>query len=344
MKNTLAKNIEVARLKEQCDAACKRLLSQKYILAWIMKTCMAEYKDSAIADIAEKYIEGTPEVGSSPVDEDEPAVTHGAGAPGAAPGVTERIQGADTEDSSITEGTVRYDIKYKAAVPSTKETVQLIINIEAQNRYHPGYPLLKRAVYYCGRLISAQKGTEFTGSRYGKLKKVYSVWICIKPPERKQNTITRYSIKEENLVGSIRAKREHYDLLTIVMVNLGSKDGRGLLRLLSTRFASDVDAQEKCRVLESEYNIPMTEKTEEDMAAMCNYSDGVWNDGRTDGLREGRTDGIRIGTVNTTNSLMSLFSKLYAAGRGEEAQRAANDREYLNKLLEEFGQTEVAER
>ena len=334
----------MARLKEQCDAACKRLLSQKYILAWIMKTCMAEYKDSAIADIAEKYIEGTPEVGSSPVDGDEPAVTHGAGAPGADPGVTERIQGADTEDSSITEGTVRYDIKYKAAVPSTKETVQLIINIEAQNRYHPGYPLLKRAVYYCGRLISAQKGTEFTGSRYGKLKKVYSVWICIKPPERKQNTITRYRLWEENLVGTVKAKSAHYDLLTIVMVNLGSRDGRGLLRLLSTLFASDVDAQEKCRVLESEYNIPMTEKTEEDMAAMCNYSDGVWNDGRTDGLREGRTDGIRIGTVNTTNSLMSLFSKLYAAGRGEEAQRAANDREYLNKLLEEFGQTEVAER
>ena len=92
MKNTLSKNIEVVRLKEQCDAVCKRLLSQKYILAWIMKTCMVEYKDSAIADIAEKYIEGTPEVGSSPVDEDEPAVTHGAVSI-----VTERIQGADTQ-------------------------------------------------------------------------------------------------------------------------------------------------------------------------------------------------------------------------------------------------------
>ena len=340
MKSSLAKNIEVARLKEQCDAACKRLLSQKYILAWIMKTCMAEYKNSAIADIAEKYIEGTPEVGSSPVDEDEPAVTHGAGAPGAAPGVTERIQGADTEDSSITEGTVRYDIKYKAAVPSTKETVQLISNIEAQNRYHPGYPLLKRAVYYCGRLISAQKGTEFTGSQYGKLKKVYSIWICIKPPERKQNTITRYRLWEENLVGTGKAKSAHYDLLTIVMVNLGSRDGRGLLRLLSTLFASDVEAQEKCRVLESEYNIPMTEKTEEDMAAMCNYSDGVWNDGRiagrTDGLREGRTDGI--------NTMTMLFAKLRDSGRTEDMDRAISDREYLNKLLAEFGQTEVAER
>ena len=165
--------------------------------------------------------EGTPEVGSTPVDADEPDWAQEIDTRTA-----DRIQGADSEDNSITEGTVRYDIKYKATVPSTKQTVQLIINIEAQNKYHPDYPLLKRAVYYCGRLISAQKGAEFTGSHYGKLKKVYSVWICIKPPERKQNTITRYRLREENLVGTVKAKREHYDLLTIVMVNLGSRDGK----------------------------------------------------------------------------------------------------------------------
>ena len=125
-------------------------------------------------------------------------------------------------------------------------------------------------------------------------------------------------------------------------------------RLLSTLFASDVDAQEKYRVLESEYNIPITEKTEEDMAAMCNYSDGVWNDGRIagkldglkegrlSGLREGRTDGIRIGTVNTTNSLMAQFAKLRDSGRTEDMDRAISDREYVNKLLAEFGLTEVA--
>lgn len=26
---------------------------------------------------------------------------------------------------------------------------------------NPGYPLLKRAVYYCGRMISSQYGTVF---------------------------------------------------------------------------------------------------------------------------------------------------------------------------------------
>jgi len=40
------------------DAACKRVLSEKAILARIMKACLDEYKDCTVNDIAEKYIEG----------------------------------------------------------------------------------------------------------------------------------------------------------------------------------------------------------------------------------------------------------------------------------------------
>ena len=64
----------------------------------------------------------------------------------------------------------------------------LIINVEAQKRLNPKkktgdtYPLLKRAVYYASRLISSQKGTEFTNSDYDKIKKVYTIWICMESP------------------------------------------------------------------------------------------------------------------------------------------------------------------
>jgi hypothetical protein len=37
---TIAKNIRVADEKASYDAACKRLLSEKIILAWIMKNCL----------------------------------------------------------------------------------------------------------------------------------------------------------------------------------------------------------------------------------------------------------------------------------------------------------------
>ena len=92
------------------------------------------------------------------------------------------------------------------------------------------------------------------------------------------------------------------------------------------------------------------------MAAMCNYSDGVWNDGRIagklDGLREGRlnglqegkTAGLREGRTDGINTMTTLFAKLRDSGRTEDMDRAISDREYLNKLLEEFGQTEAAER
>ena len=44
------------------DESCKNILANKIILAWIMKSCMKEYKDCSIRDIADHYIEGIPEI------------------------------------------------------------------------------------------------------------------------------------------------------------------------------------------------------------------------------------------------------------------------------------------
>ena len=68
---TIAKNIRVADEKASYDAACKRLLSEKIILAWIMKNCLEEYRDCDVDEIAEKYIEGTPQIGEVAVAPDE---------------------------------------------------------------------------------------------------------------------------------------------------------------------------------------------------------------------------------------------------------------------------------
>ena len=38
------------------DAACKRVLSEKFILAWIMKSCLEEYRDCNVREIAEQNI------------------------------------------------------------------------------------------------------------------------------------------------------------------------------------------------------------------------------------------------------------------------------------------------
>ena len=65
----MAEDLELTEAQARYDAACKRLLSHKVFLAWILKSCLDEYKDSDIETI-ESYIEDTPQVGEVPVGED----------------------------------------------------------------------------------------------------------------------------------------------------------------------------------------------------------------------------------------------------------------------------------
>ena len=45
METILARNIEAAEGKAAYDHAVKRLLANKMILAWIMKSCIEEYRN-----------------------------------------------------------------------------------------------------------------------------------------------------------------------------------------------------------------------------------------------------------------------------------------------------------
>ena len=45
MEASVATGLRAAGEKARMDASCKRLLSEKRILAWIMKSCLEEYRD-----------------------------------------------------------------------------------------------------------------------------------------------------------------------------------------------------------------------------------------------------------------------------------------------------------
>ena len=274
---TIAKNIRVADEKANYDAACKRLLSEKIILAWIMKNCLEEYCDCDVEEIAERYIEGTPQVGEVAVAPDES-------------NCVSMIQGAGNEDTSLTEGTIFYDIRFLAIAPVSAELIRLIINIEAQNDFYPGYPLIKRGIYYCSRMISAQYGTEFTNSHYENIKKVYSIWICMNPPKSRENSITRYYIAEENLAGSVKERKADYDLMAAVMICLGKEEDSGtdLLKLLNVLLSTETGSQDKCQILEEDFHIKMTQTLESEVSLMCNLSKGV----EEKGIEKGRQEGI----------------------------------------------------
>ena len=153
----MERRADINELRWSYDAAAKRLLSYKEVLANILKYTVREFKGCSIPEIA-ACLEGTPEIGTIPVDDD----------------FMPKMDVAGSETVSENEGIRSYDIKFKVKLPTQEET-ELIINLESQNKYRPGYTLEKRGVYYLSRLISSQYNVEFKNSNFDRLKKVYSI-------------------------------------------------------------------------------------------------------------------------------------------------------------------------
>ena len=295
-QTVLSKVISTAGQKAAYDNVCKKILANKIILAWIMKSCLPEYRDCSIDEIAGQYIEGEPQISKTALHQDEQISD-----------TAPTIKGLNTEDASICEGTVTFDIRFNAVAPISGSLISLIINVEAQNDFYPGYPIIKRNIYYCSRMISAQYGTEFTNAHYEKIKKVYSIFICMNPPKNRKNTINKYSIKEDNVVGNTKEEKENYDLLTAIMLCLGDSEEKidsEILRLLEVLLSSKRTVEEKKQILEKEYDIKMTETIESEVSEMCNLSDGVERQGIEKGLKQGLLQGQQVAQYNAVKNLM----------------------------------------
>ena len=64
--------LAVSQLDQSYDAEVKNFLKEKAILAIILKSCVKEFRTGSctVQEIAEKYIEGTPQVSAVAVDQD----------------------------------------------------------------------------------------------------------------------------------------------------------------------------------------------------------------------------------------------------------------------------------
>ena len=324
-ETTISKSMSAAGNMAKYDAACKCLLAEKIILAWIMKYCVAEYTDCSISQIASHCIQGNPQIAETPVMPDETN--------------SPKIHDTGVEDTTITEGTVTFDIRYFALLPHSDRQVRLIINAEAQNDFYPGYPLVKRGIYYCSRMISAQYGTEFTDSHYEKIQKVYSIWLCMNPPEFRKNTITKYAVTQENMFGTVKEPVQNYDLMTVIMICLGKSQetsGNRLLDLLNILFASDMNKNEKKEIMQRDFQIPMSKQIEGRLDDVCNLSKGVWEKGLEKGLEEGlekgMEKGLEKGILSSIHSLMESMG--WSAEQAMDALKIPSDKkhEYLSKL------------
>lgn len=256
-KTQLAHGIDITETKSQYDTSAKYLVSNKQVLSRIMKYSIPEYKECSIEEII-SCIEGTPEV-----------ETHSALPQ------SEKIEGMDTTSKIPGEGEFSFDIRFDALTPK-EEMVKIIINIELQKDYYPGYHFCSRGIFYCSRMISEQVYTEFTPDNYDEIKKVYSIWLCMEPPKKYANTITEYSMAEKNLFGEFSGV-ENYDLLSVLIIRLCTDEEvdceSQLINMLNVLLSTKLNAEQKKEKLEKEHQMKMSVDMEGDAKNMCNLSD-----------------------------------------------------------------------
>ncbi len=263
----LEKDIVTAGLEAQYDQKAKQLLSHKSILAHILVRTIDEFKGMNPKD-AEKYIEGDVEVSGEDVNP--------------------LIVGRNTEN----EGKIYYDIIFDVRMRDGLS--QIIVNIEVQKDEPGEYGILNRAVYYSGCMLSAQKGKDFTKSNYDGIKPVYSIWLCLNMRDCYWNHI---HLANEALVGDYEWKGR-LDLINIIMLGIPEKvPEKGseyeLHRLLGTLLSDTMAVEDRIDIIGSEYGVEMKHGLREEMAEMCNLSQGILERGVKQGMERGMQQGVK---------------------------------------------------
>lgn len=289
------------------DTNAKRILANKQVLARILKKTVSELRDMSFPEIM-KCIEGEPEISTVPV---HPGLTN-----------SPTITGMQNEDNIPFEGIVYYDIRFYVKVPQDNKIVKIIVNVEAQKSFYPGYHLETRGIVYGARLISAQLDTEFVAPYYDQLKKVYSIWICFDSSKEQANAISEYKITKHDIIPGIRDNQKAYDKLSVVLITLNSaiKSDDQFIAMLNCLFDEDNRVQKK-DLLSSQYGYEITDDFGKELDIMCNLSEAL----------------VEKGIEKGEKRLQTLLNYLIKAGRYSELEAiTAGDEKLKQHLYKEF--------
>lgn len=246
---------------QKYDEACKEVFKNREIIAPILKYVVKEFNDCTQEEII-KYIDADSIRETVPVS-DLPA--------------TIRDQG--TEMTSIFEKTIHYDVHFKVKnlkLSSGMISVMLHIDFEVQNDYKPSnpkYPIIKRAIYYAAREISAQLGILTNKTNYSDIEKVYSIWVCNENiPLDQRNTVTRYFLKKEDVIGRTDEPESDYDLLEIILIRRGDEStDEEIFQYLESIFRSDIaKIKEYVDIIEGS-------EVEKEVAQMTGLGESLYN-------------------------------------------------------------------
>lgn len=253
------------------NASTRCVLADKSLLSYILKKYFHEYKNLE-RDVIEKLI------GPNIYKNDE----------------IHKIYGLSNDDTSFLDGTVRYDLLFTVGLENDKSKIGIIFNLELQDEVEEAD--LKRMNYYAARILTSEKNRIFLKDEYKDITKVCAIWLCIRPPKNRKNSINYYSFKEEHIVGNYQAKKEHYDLINILTIYLGDSLETEELQPFNILFKANLKPEEIFEMLDKNYDIHLHIETREEVKSMCNLGEGIYK------------QGVDFATIQHILNLMASFN------------------------------------
>lgn len=196
-KTWISRELDTAGIMVQYDEHVKRILGSRQVLARILKGTIEGYHSYSPEEIT-LWIEPDIEIASVPL------------CPGEEKMDDRLINGENTESKVPGEGTITYDIRFRAFLPgkNKKTEIKLLINVEAQKKFYVKYRIVTRGIFYGARMLSEQLDREFSNSEYDKLKKgtegtLHGFLNTLLSPEMDRKE------KEESLVRDYGMKMEY---------------------------------------------------------------------------------------------------------------------------------------
>ena len=173
---------------------------------------------------------------------------------------------------------------------------------------------MARSAFYCARVLSQQKGIEFLNSDYGKLKKVYSIWILTSPPKALRGTITCTRLGWKETVGTAAKSIERlfgtFDYFNTVVVGLNGYDrdcSESSIPLLDAVLSKTMETEERLRIIRDGYGISDSgiEREVHRMGSLgMQMVLEALQEGENKGLKKGLSQGRASSLLDSISSLM----------------------------------------
>ncbi len=165
-----------------------------------------------------------------------------------------------------------------------RDDVFVRVNVEAQNKANPGYPLGTRAVFYGAQLIVEQMNQGWlSGSDYSGLRKVYSIWLVAHAPRKMQGRIFRSTMSTSEIVpdGSeklLSAPDPAVDKLCVVVAYLPDSECKTAcadwLSTMAIALGERSTMEERKQAL-AKNGIVLEPSVEEKVRKMCTLTEGL---------------------------------------------------------------------